>query len=79
MSIKNTGNAVAIQEHDGRGQRMCQCCVTVLIFHQAAQKNSSSVKVTTSVEEPPMMTVAPLYRDCLNLPRGSLNNSVHCK
>lgn len=41
------------------------------------KKITVQYKVTTSVEEPQMMTVAPLYRDCLNLPGGSLNNSLY--
>lgn len=69
-SIKNTGNAVAVHERDRGGQRMRQCCVGAFIFHQAAQKNTVQRKVTTSALEPPLMTVAPLYQDCLNLPKG---------
>lgn len=41
------------------------------------KKITVQYKVTTSVEEPQMMTVAPLYRDCLNLAGGSLNNSLY--
>lgn len=66
-----------MQEHDGHGQSMCQRCVRVLIFQQAAQKKITVQHKVTSVEEPPTMTVVPLYRDSLNLPWELLNNSLY--
>lgn len=75
-SIQNTENTVEIRERDGRGRRTCQCWVH--IFQQVPQKkNTVQRKVTTSVEEPGMMTVGPLCGACLSLPGGSLKNSVH--
>lgn len=63
-SIKNTGNAVAVQERDSGGQRMRQSCGRAL-FSTRLHKKKVKVQftVTTSVVEPQMMTVAPLYQD----------------
>lgn len=63
-SIKNTGNAVAVQECDSGGRRMRQSCGRA-VFSARLHKKKVKVqyKVTTSVVEPQMMTVAPLYQD----------------
>lgn len=60
-SIKNIGNAVAIQERDGRGRGGASSWSESLFSTRLHKKITVQHKVTTSVEEPQMMTVAPLY------------------